>query len=107
MTALEEAKSAPEIAAFVRTFNNRISPEIAVGQTWVRFTPPVQADFDSLKTDPRFLPFTRVGALGVVTETLAKFVTFRIGGDSVMFDTEVFREVFVRAVPESQWKTQD
>jgi hypothetical protein len=103
MNAIEEAKHAPAVAAFVRAFNRRCIRRIQKDQTWVRMTPPEQADFDACKQDPRLLPFLRVGSFGEVVDVSQKYITIRIGGDAVMFTQEAFLQTFTRAVAGSEW----
>ena len=103
MTATSESAFSPIIRGFVKEFNSRVSPKVHSPSKWVRMTPPDSSDFDALKLDPGFLPFTRVGSLGEVWDVCNGYVTVRVGTESVMYHQSVFLETFVRAVDGKEW----
>lgn len=105
MNAIDEAKYADNVSEFVHVFNKRIGCRVKNDDQWVRVSPPDKDMLKKVVQDPRVMPFTRVGAVGKITDVFDGFVTIRIGGDSLMFSHDEFFRTFVRAVHSEEWRS--
>jgi hypothetical protein len=104
MDAISESRHADAVRSFVEEFNGRMSRTVKAPSRWVRFVPPVQADFDMVDRDPVLLPFARVGAVVDVWDVTNGFVSAQAGGWTLMYEAGEFLRTFVRAVDPSEWK---